>query len=254
MKWPVPCAKARSSAASATRPATGLSSTTSARLRVKAPGSSMIVASANPKLTRITPPTPAPIRAEPSISASRTPLQRHRQRCASTARGGVQRAGDRRQRQHGQRRLEIVADPVEARAQDRVGPEQRAHQQLRARERVGAERDDRRERRARAARAASRTSASVSAPSAGRAARSSRTRPRRSARAPPAAAPRRAPTARRARRRAAPTPAPASTARPAPRAAPTRQAAKPARAGGAGRSRADAPSAPAGSLNAARRR
>ena len=49
--------------------------------------------------------------------------------------------------EHGETRLQLVADPVEARPERRVGAEQGSDQQLRASERIDHQRDHRDERR-----------------------------------------------------------------------------------------------------------
>ena len=156
----------------------------------------MTVATAVPALTRITPPTPAPIRAEPSTTASTMPAPAIARRRPAAAHGGVQRGRDRGEHEHREARLELVADAVEARAEDRVGAEQRAHQQLRAGERVDGQREDGDERRGEQRARPGQQPVGQRAERQARERRSSRTRPARSARAPPASARRRAPTAR----------------------------------------------------------
>ena len=161
VKWPAPCAVARSSAASATSPAIGLISTISARRRVTAPSSSITVATAKASADEDHAADPC---ADPGGALDHGEQDSggdHREGGAPSlpfpravaAAGRIQRRGDSRENEHGESRLQLVADAVEASAQDRVRPEQRAHQQLRVREGVhddGRERHDRRgERRAR---------------------------------------------------------------------------------------------------------
>ncbi len=111
---------ARSIAASATSPRMGAAITISTRLRLSVPGSSITVATAVPALTRITPPTPAPMRAEPSTIASTMPAQAIVSGRATAAHGGVERRRHRGEDEHGKPRLQLVADPIEARAEGRA--------------------------------------------------------------------------------------------------------------------------------------
>ena len=89
----------------------------------------------------MTPPTSAPSRPAPTISAERQPAARERgrpRRASGRGRTAAPPSADEQQRR--ERRLELVADPVEARAEQRVGAEQRADDQRRAERQVDARR------------------------------------------------------------------------------------------------------------------
>ena len=77
-----------------------------------------------------------------SLDRSEHGTRPRERRCRATSpHARMERRRDGREHHHGEPRLELVADPVEARAAGGIRPEQRAHQQLRPRE--GVDREDR---------------------------------------------------------------------------------------------------------------
>ena len=83
----------------------------------------------------------------PLQAGQRRPGQRHRRPCPPSPPGWVKPGCHGRQHEHRQRRLEVVANTVEAGPQGGVGTRQRAQQQLAARQRVGPDRSHARDRR-----------------------------------------------------------------------------------------------------------